>query len=173
MLGRHTQQRHNSAVKILDFLPFIAMAGVGLLFLLIRIDSHDACASRTTRAGILALVLIVFVACCAAAAGSGLQIARVGLAGTPPPSTFGAVARLVGVAIAIALWPLASRLVERAAIFTFVVGAGASGLIGLGLRSGVLDAARSLYHLLMFACGAILAAAIAAGFANGVRSNGH
>lgn len=134
------------------------MAGVGLVFLLMRVYADDARVTRTTRGGILALVVAVFAACCVAAAGTALQIAKIGLAGTPPPTTVGAIARLVGVMIAITLWPLARRLTERAALFTFVVGAGASALIGIGLHSGVLDAARALYHLLMFVCGAILAA---------------
>jgi hypothetical protein len=152
-------------------MPFIAMAGVGVLFLLGHFYSQDASLTRTNRSGILALVAAVFGACCVAAAGTALQIARIGLAATPPPTMFGAVGRLIGVAAAILLWPLARRHIERAAIFTFVVGAGASGLIGLGLRSGFLDAARALYHLLMFACGAILAAAFVASFGNGAASS--
>jgi hypothetical protein len=145
-----------------DFLPVIALAGVGVLFVLMRLYTQDARLTTTTRSGILALVVTVFAACCIAGAGTALQIARIGLVGTPPPTTFGAVGRLVGVAVAIAIWPLARSHIERATIFTFVVGAGASGLIGLGLRSGLLDAARAIYHLLMFASGAILAAGFVA-----------
>ena len=153
-----------------DSLPVIALAGVGVLLLLMRLHAQDAGLTMPTRIGILALVVAVFGACCVAGAGTALQIAHIGLAGTPPPTTFGAVGRLVGVVVAIALWPLARRHIERATILTFVVGAGASGLIGLGLRSGVLDAARAIYHLLMFACGAIVAAGFAAGLANGTAS---
>jgi hypothetical protein len=153
-----------------DLLPVIALAGVGVLFLLMRLYAQDARLSRTTRSGILVLVVAVFGACCVAGAGTALQIARIGLAGTPPPTMFGTVGRLGGVVVAMALWPLARRNIERATIFTFVVGAGASGLIGLGLRSGVLDAARAIYHLLMFACGAIVAAGFAASLASGTVS---
>jgi len=152
--------------NLTELLPLMAMAGVGILFLLIRFYTQDAPLTRTARGAIFAIIVAVFGACCFAGAGTALQIARIGLAGTPPPTTLGAVARLIGVAMAIALWPVARHHVERATIFTFVVGAGASALIGLGLRSGVLDAARAVYHLLMFGCGAILAAVVAAGFAS-------
>jgi hypothetical protein len=145
-------------MNISGLLPIIAFAGVGLLFLLRYLSAQDASLISTNRTGIRALVVAVFVACCVAGAGTALQMARIGLAATAPPTLFGAVSRLIGVAVAIGLWPLARRHIERATIVTFVVGAGASGLIGLGLRSGALDAARSIYHLLMFACGAILAA---------------
>jgi|KBSSwiS6_1023812.scaffolds.fasta_scaffold62957_2 hypothetical protein len=153
-------------MNISDFLPFIAMGGVGVLFVLRRHDAHGARLIGRNRRSLLALVVAVFGACCLAGAGTALQIARIGLAGTPPPSAFGTIGRLIGVAVAIALWPLAGRHIERATIFTFVVGAGASGLIGLGLRSGVLDAARAICHLLMFACGAVLAGGFGAGLAN-------
>src|SRR5262245_49209938 len=51
--ARNAKQRHNPAVNPSDFLPFIAMAGVGLLFLLVRVYTPDAPATRTTRASIL------------------------------------------------------------------------------------------------------------------------
>jgi hypothetical protein len=146
-------------------LPLLAMAGVGVLFVLTRVYADGARLTATARAAILAFVAAVFIACSVAAAGTALQISRIGLAGTPPPGTFGTFGRLAGVALAMVLWPFAQRHIERAAIFTFVVGAGSAGLVGLGLRSVVLDGARTLYHLLMFACGAILAAAFTTGVA--------
>jgi hypothetical protein len=157
-------------MSVSGLLPVIAIAAVGGLFLLRRRYAQDVRPVPMNRRGMLALVVAVFAACCVAGAGTALQIAHSGLAGTPPPTMFGAVGRLVGVAVAIALWPLAQRHIERATLLTFVVGAGASGLIGLGLRSGVLDAARAIYHLLMFACGAILAAGFAVALANGAAS---
>jgi hypothetical protein len=158
-------------MSVSGLLPIVAMAGVGALLLLSRLYAQDARVTRTTRSRILALVVVVFGACCVAGAGTALQIAQIGLAGTPPPRVFGTVGRLVGVTLAIAMWPLARRKIERAALFTFVIGAGASGLIGLGLRSGVLDAARALYHLLMFACGAVLAVVFAAGLVTAGAAN--
>jgi hypothetical protein len=141
-------------MSVSGLLPVIAIAAVGGLFLLRRRYAQDVRPVPMNRRGMLALVVAVFAACCVAGAGTALQIAHSGLAGTPPPTLFGAV----------------GRLIERATLLTFVVGAGASGLIGLGLRSGVLDAARAIYHLLMFACGAILAAGFAVALANGAAS---
>ena len=162
--------RDNPVMNFSALLPIIAMAGVGTVLLLTRISAGVMRMNKATRSGVLALVIAVFATCCAAAAGTAFQIGRIGLAGTPPPTMFGTAGRLVGVVIAIALWPMARRNIERATLLTFVVGAGASALIGLGLRSSILDAARVVYHLFMFACGAILVAGSATGLAAGATS---
>jgi len=44
------KQRHRPAVNLSKSLPTVAMAGLGLLFLLMRVYAHDAHATKTTRA---------------------------------------------------------------------------------------------------------------------------
>lgn len=115
-----------------------------------------------SRTVLVALFLITFVACCAGAVGTVLQIARIGLGPAPPPSTFGSWGRVVGVVLALALWPMARRIVEHLTLFTFVLGVGASALVGLGIRASAVDAVRVLYHLFMFSFGAIATLGLAA-----------
>src|SRR5262245_24467500 len=94
------------AMSLSALLSIFAMAGVGALLALPRLYTEDAHVPRATRSAILMLVAAVFGACCVTGVGAVLQIARIGLAGTPPPNTLGTVGRLVGVALAIALWPV-------------------------------------------------------------------
>ncbi len=115
-------------------------------------DTLPRIVGRNVAILIFGLLLLV---CIGAGVATGIHILRAGLAPTPPPSMLGVITRLSGILPVVWLWRSSRRWFERVTILTFVIGAGASVLIGFGIETGVLDATRVIYHLLMFSCAAI------------------
>jgi len=117
----------------------------------------------TTNRLILAVWLVVFLAAVGLAIETAGQILRIGFFGERPPlSMFQTLLRVVFAVAAIGLLLVRHNVLDRATLIVGAAAAGSSVLFGLGLRSAALSAFRLLSHLILY----VLAAAVAARFAN-------
>jgi hypothetical protein len=101
----------------------------------------------------MALLLLV---CLAGSLGTAYWALRFGLAPRPPLSAPATVARFVVVIVALLLWRFRRDLTERSVLGCAVLGAGASGLYGVGVSSTALQVVRLLFHFLGYSLGVVV-----------------
>ena len=109
-----------------------------------------------SRALLVPAVLLLALACAAAAIWTAYWSLRFGLAPRPPLPPFQTGMRIVIVLVALTLVRLRPDPVERTTLLFTAIAAGTSALFGFGLRSTVNDVARLLFHFLAYALGALV-----------------
>jgi hypothetical protein len=102
------------------------------------------------------VVVLVALICAVGAIWTAWWSLRFGLTPRPALSALHTAVRFAVVFVALALWPFRPDPMERVTLLCAVLGAGASALFGLGLRSPILDVVRLLFHFFGYALGVAL-----------------